>query len=129
MQHLGGTQAVENIDAGVLKPAPADIGRQRFSRRSATTQVEFLPFRQLGTCQEGTVKRRHAVENCRPVLTQNAANRSWSRAFAEKNGGCADRKRKTERIAEPIGEEELSCGKDDIAFLNAENRLAVELGS
>jgi hypothetical protein len=45
VQHLGGTQAVENIDAGVLKPAPTDVGRQRLPSRRATTQVEFLSFR------------------------------------------------------------------------------------
>src|SRR5262249_42439075 len=80
------------------------------------------------TRQERAVKRRHAVENCRPVLTQNAANRSWGRALAEQDGGCADRKRKTERIAKPVGEEQLGCGEDDVTLLNSEYRLGVELG-
>jgi hypothetical protein len=42
VQHLGGTDAVEDLDAEQFRPALADVRRQRLARRSADAQPRHL---------------------------------------------------------------------------------------
>src|SRR5207245_11439175 len=51
VQHLGRTDAVEDVDADPRRPAPADFLRQRLAGPDATAQRELLAARQVGAGQ------------------------------------------------------------------------------
>src|SRR5213592_1752537 len=99
MQHLGRTQAVEDLQARVFEPAAADVGRKRFSGRYAPAQVELFAIRQIRTCEQRAVKNGHTVKNRQAMLSQDAAHNSWDRTLAQQDRNRPNGKRKSERVA------------------------------
>ena len=85
----------------------ADLFRQRLARRDAAPQRDFAARRQVGRCQHRGVERRHAVEDRRLVLAQDAATMRRRGPLGGQDRGGADRHREGQRIAEAIGEEQL----------------------
>ena len=68
--------------------------------------------------------RLHAPDAAPPALEQSL----WCRPLGHQERGRADGERKSQRIAEAIGEEELGGREADVGLLQAEDRLAIKLG-
>ena len=106
VQHLGRAEAVENVDAVALAPAPADIGRQRFAGGDAAAHFQLGALRRRGAGEKGGIERRHGVEHGdadassedrRPDPASAAAPtaRWWRPPTSERSAHCRDRRRRT----------------------------------
>ena len=84
-------------------------------------------MRQIVASEHRRVERRHPVKDRRPVLAQHAADRRRRRPLGHQHAGGADRQRKGQCIAEPIGEEQLCRREHDIPLVDAEHRDGIEL--
>ena len=129
VQHLGRADAVEDVDPDPSRPAPADLLRQRLSGRNATAQCEFVARGQIVAGEHRIVEGRNPVKDCRSALAQHAADCRRRRPLRHQHAGGADRQWKGQRIAEPIGEEQLCRREHNIALVDAEHRDGIELGS
>ena len=100
---------------------------QCLARRRAAAHLQFAARRQLRTREQRGEERRHAVEDRRLVLAQPREHRLRRRPLCHQHGRRADRQRKREAVAEPVGEEELRRGEDDVVLADPEDRFRVEL--
>ena len=128
VQHLGRTQAVEDLHAEMLGPAPAQVRRQRLARRCADAQSKFASLGQIRAREQRGIQGRHTVENTRLVPLQARKDARWRGPLGHQHRCGADRHRKGQRIAEAIGKEKFRRGKHDVVLANAEHRLRVKLG-
>ena len=126
MQHLGRAEAVENVDAVALAPAPADLGRQRFAGGDAAADLQLGSRRRRGARQKGGIERRHRIEDRDVVLLEELGDRVRRRPLRQQHGGGARRQRKSERVAEPVGEEQLRHRIADVVFADADHRRRIK---
>ncbi len=127
VQHLRRADAVEDLDAVVRSPALADVLRQRFAGRHADAQPDVGLRGKVRRRKHRGVERRHAVEDRRAIRSETFRDGRWRWALGHQHGGCADRQRKRERVAEAIGEEQLRRREHDIVLPDAEDAAAVQL--
>ena len=107
------------IRAAQRRPISAGNGSPaETQRRNATSDAAGRLGSRASHCKE----RRHAVKDRRPLFAQDAAADRRARTFGGEHAGGADRHRKGQRVAEPIGEKQLCRRKDDVAFCDAEDR-------
>ena len=121
MQHLGGADAVEHLAAEVRREALAHFARQRLARRHAAAQCDLVACRQVLRGKHRRVQRRHAEKHAWSVLHQSLEYGRRRRPLSHQHHGCAGRKRKGQRIAEPIGKEELGGGEHHIVLSQSEH--------
>ena len=129
VQRLGRADAVQDPQAGFLVPAPQDFGRQRLAGGDAVPdegQVRLLAREML---QVGGIERRHAEIERRAVARDQRKARGRAGALAVEHRGGADPERKGHVVAEPIGEEQLGLGIEDVVLANAERLDAVALAA
>ena len=127
MQELGRSQAIQNIDAGPLMPALAEVCRQRFAGGHAAGERERAARGKIGAREERRIKRGHAAKDRRTVLDQALEHRSRRWPLGHEQCRRPDRKRECKRVAEAIGEKKLRRRKNDIVLCDAQDGSGVEL--
>ena len=106
VQHLGRAEPVEDVDAVALRPAPADLRRQRLAGGDAAAQLQLCALRRGRACEERRIERRHRVEARHLMLSSGsprrrrasagpAAARWWRRPKAGTSSRCRARRRRT----------------------------------
>ena len=112
--------------------ALADLGRQRFAGGRCEPQAHVLALRQEVRSEHAGEAGRRAIKDARldgaDAAAQPLEHRLGRRPFGHQERRRPDAHRKGQSVAEAVGEEELGGGKADVALLQAEDRLAVELG-
>ena len=111
--------SVQRLPMSAGSASPADVQRR---------SLQLAALRQVGAREQRGEERRHAVEDRRLVLAQAREDGGGRRALGHQHRRRADRQRKRERVAEPVGEEELRRREHDVVLADAEDRLRVELG-
>ena len=128
VQHLGGTDAVEHVDAVALLPAPPDVRRQGLTRGDAVSQLQIRALGRAGMGEEGGIECRHGIEHRHRMAAQDRGDCLRGRAIRREDGGGADRHGESHGVAEPVGEKELGHRIADVAFLEAEHTAGIEVG-
>ena len=126
VQHLGRSDAVKNLLTERVFPTPPRLGRQRLGRgdtRADRAQIE-LPARRI--VEDGVEEGRHGEEQRRAQLLdglENARGR-WPGRVQHRRG--ADRERKRQTVAEPVGMEQ-HAPKGEIVLANVQDMTRVGL--
>ena len=128
MQHLGRADPVEDVGAEPVAPPLADLLGERLSRGDADAQ----PVRSAGAPvarvrEDGREQGRNAVEDRRPLLAQDAHHRIRGRAPFEQHHRRAHGERERHSVSQPVGEEELRGGEDDVVGAQLQHAFAVGL--
>ena len=127
VQHLGRTDALQDVDAGPFFPAPAHVGRQGFAGRDAKAQREELLLRKLGAGEHRPVERRDGVEDRGPRFGEALEYRRRRRTLGHEHGGRAGRESESLRVAEAIRKGQLRRGKEHVVLGDAQNALPIEI--
>jgi len=127
VQHLGRADAVDDLHAVVGGEALADLSRQRLAGGRTQPQRHRFLRRQGGRGQHAGVAGRCAEEHARPALGPAPEDRLRRRPLGHQQHGRADRQREAQRVAQPVGEEELRRREAEVVLAQAELRLAVQL--
>ena len=93
----------------------------------ATAQRDVGPGRQVRRRRAWQRKRGHAEENGRLVPREPREHRGRRRALGHEDGRRTRGQWKGQRIAEPIGEEELRRREHDVALRHAQHAAPVQL--
>ncbi len=129
VQHLGGADAIEDLDAEARGEGAADFLGQGLARRHADAQaIGARVPRGTRIGEHGGIERRHAVEHGGTMLLQGGEHEVRCRALRAQDGRRADRHRKRHGVAEAIGEEQFRRRIDDIVGGEADAGLADETG-
>ena len=127
VQHLGRADAVDHLAAVVRLEALADLLRQRLARGRTQAKRHGVALRQLGRGEHARVSRGRAEEQRRLRFGPALEDRLRRGPLRHEQHARAGGKRKGERVAEPVGEEELRRGKAQVALRHAEHAAPVEL--
>ena len=119
-----------NVAAEMLGPAPADIGREalrppRCRFASATSSLRG----RSGFASRAAYRVGNAVEDRGAMLLQAFEHRGRRRPLRHQHRGRAHCQRKRQRVAQPVGEEQLGRREHDVAFTNAQDRPGIEFRS
>ena len=123
VQHLRGADAVEDVEPHTVAPSLQQRLRQRLAGRDAHAQP--IARRQLGFGEQHRVKRRYTAEKRRAVLSEDRLHHRRRRPHGREHHGGADRERKRQRVAEPVGEEQFRRGEHHVVGGDAEHVAAV----
>src|SRR6267378_2117200 len=116
VQHLGRTDALQDVDAGSLFPAPAHVGRQRLAGRDAKAQREGLLLRKLGAGEHRPIECRDAVENRGLSFGESLEYRRRRRTLGHKHGCGSDGESEGLRVAEAVRKGQLRRGKKHVVL-------------
>ena len=83
----------------------------------------FARARRVG--EDRSVEGRHAEEDRWLLTVEHGEDRLRRRAFIHEDCARAGGHRECQAIAEPVGEEQLRGGEEDVGFGDAENSFAV----
>ena len=95
-----------------------------------TQQRSFSSSRcgRVGAREERGIEGRHRVEHRDRMLAQDRGDAVGRRPVRQQHRGGADRQREGQRVAEPVGEEQLRHREADVVLGDAEHGAAVEIG-
>ena len=132
MQHLGRADAVDDVDAEMALEPLADVGRQRLAGRRDEPQGDLVALRQDRGGEHAGEAGRRAVEDRgldAADLSAPAPEHRFRRwPLAHQQHRRANGEREGQRVAEPVGEEQLRRREADVVPAKPQDRLAVELG-
>ena len=131
VQHLGGADAVDDVDAEVRLEALAQLGRQRLAGRGHQPK-RHLPARRQGRVGQHAGKARGgAVEHRRPEAGHAAGQAleggGGRGALGHQQGGGAHAHGEGEGIAQAVGKEQLGRRKADVVLVQLQHALGVQL--
>ena len=128
MQHFGGADAVDHLAAEVRRPALADVAGQGFTGRRTQPQRHLVARGQVGAGQHAAKPGGRAIEHRRLVVHQALEHGLGGGALGHQQRGGADAQRESQRVAQPVGEEQFGGGEHRVFFRQAQHRLAVQFG-
>ena len=124
---LGRADAVEDHRAGLLLPAPEDVGRQRLARRDAGAHAGEIARPVVERHELRGIERRHAEIERRLEALDVLEGRVGRRPAVVEHRRAAGPQREGHAVAEPIGEEQLGRRVGDVVLADAQHAHAVEL--
>ena len=129
VQHLGRAEPIDDVRTKVRLEALRDLRRKRLARRRAHAQTHLIAGRQRGIGEHARKARGRTEEHGWSLLWLRPARKDGCRRgpLGHQHDRRADAQGKRQRIAQPVGEEQLGSRKADVVFGQMKNRLAVQL--
>ncbi|MCY1293744.1 hypothetical protein D9M70_430120 [compost metagenome] len=128
MQHFRGADAIQDVAAEMRQETLADIARQCLAGRGAHAQRHLAARGQVGRGEQAGEQCRHATENGGLLLAQTPEHRRRRGPFGHQHGGRTHRHREGQRIAQPIGKEQLGGREHHVVLADAEHLAGIEVG-
>ena len=130
MQHLGRSDAVEDLHAKPIAETREDRRRQRLPCRHGTPDAREIEIRRLALiAEQHRVMGRHGKEQRRPVSLDDVVDLRRRNRSGPENGGRADCQRKVHAVPESVREKQLRDAEAAIVCCDAEHTPGVALGA
>ncbi|MCY1220038.1 hypothetical protein D9M72_320370 [compost metagenome] len=127
MQHFRGADAIQDVAAEMRQETLADIARQCLAGRGAHAQRHLAARGQVGRGEQAGEQCRHATENGGLLLAQTPEHRRRRGPFGHQHGGRTHRHREGQRIAQPIGKEQLGGREHDVVLADAQHLAGIQV--